>query len=428
VKVEEVTIKSIKVGDRFREDMGDLTHLIDSIKEKGIVQPLTISSKKELVAGERRLRAAKEAGLTKVPVIIRKISSELDGREIELIENAARKDFTWVERANLEKRIFELKKEVDPDWSERDQAALMEHSKGAVGRRLQLAGIMEAVPELADCKTEDEAWKKYKKLEEEIVINQLINEGDSKYKEAAKWADDHYKIGDAFKGMAKINNNVVSFIEVDPPYAVELEKRKSRNQDLAAMDRYNEVEESDYPEFVGKMAKLCFNALKDNTFCIWWFGQEWYPVVLEQLRGAGFSVNPVPAIWVKGEAGQTASPDTMLASSYEPFFVARKGQPKLRKAGRSNVFSFKPVAPQAKIHPTERPLDLMVEIVETFAYPSMMMACPFMGSGVTLRAAYKNSMTGFGWDFDEVAKRRFVQNVYKDMSGIEEKEDVTNDE
>jgi ParB family chromosome partitioning protein len=422
VKVEEVTIKSIKVGDRFREDMGDLTHLIDSIKEKGIVQPLTISTKKELVAGERRLRAAQEAGLKKVPVIIRRIISELDSREIELIENAARKDFTWVERANLEKRIFELKKEVDPNWSERDQAALLEHSKGAVGRRLQLAGIMEAVPELADCKTEDEAWKKYKKLEEEIIINQLINSADDKYKEAAKWANDHYKIGDAFKGMKKVNAGIIGFVEVDPPYAVELEKRKSRNQDLAAMDRYNEVEREDYPEFVAEMAKECFRTLKLNTFCVWWFGQEWYTVVLEQLIKAGFSVNPVPAIWVKGEAGQTASPDTMLASSYEPFFVARKGQPKLRKAGRSNVFSFKPVAPQAKIHPTERPLDLMVEIVETFAYPGTLIACPFMGSGVTLRAAYKNKMTGFGWDYDEVAKRRFVHNVYKDMSGVKEKE------
>ena len=79
------------------------------------------------------------------------------------------------------------------------------------------------------------------------------------------------------------------------------------------------------------------------------------------------------------------------------------------------MFEFKPVAPQHKIHPTERPLELMQEILKTFTYPGARICIPFMGSGVTLRAAYKQKSVGFGWDLDEMTKNRFVNQVFRDL-------------
>lgn len=422
MKVRQVKIADIRIEGRFREDLGDLTELILSIRANGILQPVTLDTELNLIAGERRVRAAKEAELKTVPAVIRELKGELDAREIEWIENICRKDFTWNERSKLEKEIFSLKKAQDPKWTQEDHVSLLGTSKGAASRRLQLAEAFEFLPELEDCKTQDEAWKKLKSIEEELVTRELMKDGDEKFRVAAKWADNYYILGDARKGLKKIHPGVVNFIEVDPPYAVDLKRRKSRNLDESYMDNYNEISAGEYPAFIKEVGTECYRILTDNSFMIWWFGQEWYEVVKKTLEGIGFGVGSIPAIWVKGGSGQTASPDTMLGSSYEPFFICRKGQPKIRKSGRSNVFSFDPVAPQNKVHPTERPLDLMMEIINTFVFPNALICVPFLGSGVTLRAAYKLRVKGYGWDFDEMTKSRFVNQVWRDLGGVDGKE------
>ena len=101
----------------------------------------------------------------------------------------------------------------------------------------------------------------------------------------------------------------------------------------------------------------------------------------------------------------------MLGRSYEPFFVCRKGDGKLARPGRSNVFSYTPLAPAKKIHPTEKPLDLMVDILETFTFPGTRRVIPLLGSGVTLRACYKTGRIGFGWDLSKEHRKRFLARV-----------------
>lgn len=422
MKIRQVKVSDVKVGDRFREELGDIEELAISIGEKGLVQPISIDGKGNLLAGGRRLAAAGIAGLKTVPAITLEVHGELDSREIELIENTLRKDFTWVERANLERRIYELRKEKDPDWSQRDQAELMGGSKGMTSRRLQLAEMIEAIPELAEKATEKEAWKAYQQLREDVVTSSLMAEDDPKFKEVYKACHNAYKIGDAIEGMTRVKGSrgKVGFVEVDPPYGVDLHSRKNRNQDLSQMDNYNEIDAKEYPSFIETVAKSCYSLMSEHAFMVWWLGPQWYDPVVTILRKVGFKVGDIPAIWTKGSAGQTASPDTMLGSAYEPFFICRKGQPRLRSPGRSNVFHFEPVPPQDKTHPTERPIALMQEIMETFCYPKQMVCVPFLGSGVTLRATYLNQCMGFGWDLDELCKARFINAVYRDMKVEEE--------
>jgi ParB/RepB/Spo0J family partition protein len=423
MKVEEIEVTKIKPGDRFRYELGDVESLSESLKDKGLLQPITLDSKLNLLAGGRRFEAAKLAGWTKISAVIRGISGELDAREIELLENVQRKDLTWVERAMLEKRIFELKSEEDPNWGRQKQADLTGKSVGAIHRRIELASLMEDLPELSDCATEDAAWKQYQRLKEDVVSKLLVEQSSEDTKKAHKWAKDHYKIGDALEGLKKVKDGTIHFAEVDPPYAIELNKAKERAEQTDT-SRYNEVDAKEYQGFLETVAGETYRALDNNAFCVWWFGITWYETVKGVLTKAGFKASDVPAIWVKGIGGQTASPDTMLASSYETFFIARKGSPKLRTPGKSNVFSFSPVAPQHKIHPTEKPIALLLDIIDTCAYPGSRILCPFLGSGVTLRAAYMRGMVGFGWDFDEVAKRRFADKVARDFMEEEEQENA----
>jgi len=424
MEIKEVPITRVRTGERYRYEMGDITDLAKNIAEIGILQPITVDPRYLLLAGGRRLAAAKEAGLKNIPVIVRRVRTEVDRREIELVENIFRKDLTWVERSNLEKCIFDLRRESNPKHKMSEQADEKGVTTQTVSRRILIAEAMEAIPELADCKTEDEAWKKLKRLEEQVVVRTLTERAGSKTKTAHKWAKDHYMIGDTLKQLPKIDNGVFRFAEVDPPYGVNLPEKKGRNKDIAQLDRYNEVPSNKYEDFLNNVGSEVFRVLTDNTFCVWWYGHSWYASVVRILSEVGFKVQEVPGIWYKGQAGQTSSPDTMLASCYEPFILCRKGMPKMRTPGRSNVFDFSPVSAQTKIHPTERPLELMKEILATFTYPGTSVLVPFLGSGVTLRAAYHSQLTGYGWDLDKLCKKRFISQVANDFLKVEEEEDA----
>ena len=87
----ELKISEIKIGERFRKSSGSLSSLVASIREVGLLHPVVVSEKNELIAGVRRLEAARLLGWTEIPATIVNIA---DLRKGEVQENLVRKDFT----------------------------------------------------------------------------------------------------------------------------------------------------------------------------------------------------------------------------------------------------------------------------------------------------------------------------------------------
>lgn len=118
VKISSVEPNLNQPRKQFDED--SLLELSESIKQYGILQPLLVSDKKdyyEIIAGERRWRAAKLAGLKEVPVIIKEYNDQ-ELVEISLIENIQREDLNAVEEAMAYKRLideFHLKQDEIAD-------------------------------------------------------------------------------------------------------------------------------------------------------------------------------------------------------------------------------------------------------------------------------------------------------------------------
>lgn len=107
VKISKVEPNREQPRKKFDEDA--LLELSESIKMYGVLQPLLVSNKKdyyEIVAGERRWRAAKMAGLKEVPVVIKEFSDQ-EIVEISLIENIQREDLNPVEEAMAYKRLID---------------------------------------------------------------------------------------------------------------------------------------------------------------------------------------------------------------------------------------------------------------------------------------------------------------------------------
>ena len=107
VDIDKVEPDKNQPRKNFNED--SLNELCDSIKNYGVVEPLIVQDKKtyyKIVAGERRWRAAKMAGLKKIPVIVRDLTDK-EAAEISLIENIQREDLNPIEEAKGYKRLID---------------------------------------------------------------------------------------------------------------------------------------------------------------------------------------------------------------------------------------------------------------------------------------------------------------------------------
>ena len=105
----KIPIKDIKVKSRIREDLGDIDALADSMQHYGQISPIVISKKNVLIAGGRRLEAAKILGWTEIEAVVSNVSGELKELELEIEENRSRKGFSDAESEKAAKKIYKLR-------------------------------------------------------------------------------------------------------------------------------------------------------------------------------------------------------------------------------------------------------------------------------------------------------------------------------
>lgn len=143
VKITAVEPNRKQPRKNFDEDT--LQELSDSIRQFGMIQPILVQDRKdhyEIIAGERRWRAAKMAGLKEVPVIIRDYS-EQEIMEISLIENIQREDLNPIEEAQAYKRLLEEFHLKQDEVAER-----VSKSRAAVTNSIRLLKLSDEVQQM----------------------------------------------------------------------------------------------------------------------------------------------------------------------------------------------------------------------------------------------------------------------------------------
>lgn len=196
-------------------DQESLLELSESIKQHGLIQPILVQDRGtfyEIVAGERRWRASKLAGLKEVPVIIRNFT-EQEIVEIALIENLQRQDLNPIEEAMAYKRLmteFNLKQD--------EVAERVSKNRATIANSIRLLKLSENV--------------------QQMVIDRDISEGHARAILSVENPDEQYKIA------LKIFNDKMSVRDVEK-YIKNLNKPqkeiKAVNETLIAI--YNKLEE-----------------------------------------------------------------------------------------------------------------------------------------------------------------------------------------
>lgn len=214
VKITRVEPNRDQPRKNFDED--SLQELADSIKQFGLLQPILVQDKGdhyEIIAGERRWRAAKLAGLKEVPVIIKKYT-EQEIVEISLIENIQRQDLNPIEEAQAYKRLlteFHLKQD--------ELAERVSKSRAAVTNSIRLLKLSDEV--------------------QQMVIDDMISTGHARallaiedqnmqYTIAQKIFNEKLNVRDVEKLVKNLNN---------PP------KQKIKETDSAMDAIYNDISE-----------------------------------------------------------------------------------------------------------------------------------------------------------------------------------------
>ncbi len=144
-EVREIPLAEIEPSPyqaRGRLDAGKMEELVASIREHGVLQPVLVrprGERYELVAGERRWRAAREAGLEKIPALVRTLDDR-QALEIGLVENLQREDLNPLEEARAYRRMIE-----ELGYTQEEVARRVGRSRAAVANALRLLSLEEEI-------------------------------------------------------------------------------------------------------------------------------------------------------------------------------------------------------------------------------------------------------------------------------------------
>lgn len=192
VKISKVEPNRKQPRKTFDEDK--LQELADSIRQFGIIQPILVQDRKdhyEIIAGERRWRAAKIAGLKEIPVIIRKYT-EKEIMEISLIENIQREDINPIEEALAYKRLL-----TEFQFKQDEIAERVSKSRTTITNALRLLKLCDEVQQMVidDMLTTGHARALLgiEDPEEQYSLAQIVFDGKLSVRETEKLVKNHNK-------------------------------------------------------------------------------------------------------------------------------------------------------------------------------------------------------------------------------------------
>ena len=143
IKIIDIEPNELQARKVFNEESID--ELAESIKKYGVIQPIIVTKKDnyyQIVAGERRWRASKKAGITEIPAIVRE-NDERKNREISLIENIQREDLNPIDKARGIKVLMD-----EYSLTQQDVADILGKARSSVANSVRLLNLDERVIEL----------------------------------------------------------------------------------------------------------------------------------------------------------------------------------------------------------------------------------------------------------------------------------------
>lgn len=446
----------VKRDERQRRVV-DISDLLESIRDRGILQPILIKSDGELIFGERRWTTAKHLGLPTVPARIADELPELELQIIELDENVKRKNLTWQEEAAATLRIHNLNSQLEPGWKVDQTAqqmgiqakhcqavlrvaeAIDEGDKsiaGADGLRAALTILARRSQRAQDSALNAISAGEFD-LEDADTTEDLDLEADAEIpliasvaggpevkviqpKPAAKAPPESpYKIlhADMTEQLESYSGPKFNFLHLDLPYGVKLNGQA--NQDSFEGGGY-ESNPDIYWNLLGTLLNKWDTFMFPSSHFFCWISMEFYAETIEmfedKLESQDVFICKTPLIWHKTDnRGIISDAKRRPRNIYEACLFGSTGDRFMVKPS-GNVYGA-PTAKAQAIHTNEKPIPLLKEFMGQFVDETSRVLDPTCGSGSAIRTAeVLRAESAVGWEFNEEFATRAQDRLVRDRN------------
>jgi 16S rRNA G966 N2-methylase RsmD len=385
---EQRAIASVKIGKRFRHEVGDLASLILSIESVGLLHPIVVTGKGELIAGRRRLEACRRLGWQEIPAVT---VNGVDARAAERDENVVRLALRPSDAVAV---ADHFRPQVEREAKARMFAGKPcgKFPEGRVRDRLgELAGLSARTLEKATAvvRAAEKTPKMYAAFVQKMDANGKV---DAAYKallktqkaeqKAACPADlpaitDRYRLyaGELAEIGSQVADQSLDWIITDPPYSKE------------------------YLPAYRDLAAFATRALRPGGSLLAMVGQSYLPDVIAALS-ADLRYHWILAYLTPG--GQAAQLwGRKVNTFWKPILWYTKGAYKGDWVG--DVCRSDPNDNDKRFHDWGQSESGMADVIDRFTYPGQTICDPFMGAGTTGVVAVRLARLFVGMDRDEIA-------------------------
>ena len=416
-------ITDIIIPERFRSNYDKIEELACSIAQHGLFNAVVLTQNGDLNQGGRRLSAmrliyevgqgnSEDLGISEetteiileyatknllAGIITENIhykTIDMKDRYVELIceleENFQRVDITWQDKAKLVDAIHSEKQRIHgkssksgAGWSMADTAKHLGIAPSSICNEIKIAeALKEEDEDVSQSKDRATALKKI--LEKaEGVVNAEIRRREATKIAAFSIETQLYNL-DAIECIKSLDKGSFNHVITDPPYAIEFDKMTAGKSEST---NYIEFSASEYIPYMTSLATEIHAKMRSGYF-ICFCAHQHYQSLCEVITSVGFSVSNVPLLWIKrGDPGKNNHPDRQLTSLSEIAVVSWKNIPLLNIQGKGNIFDYRShIDIKERFHITQKPIELLTDIVDTFTMPGEIILDLFMGSGSTIKA------------------------------------------
>lgn len=419
-----VPIDRIRVGSRYRKDLGDINELAQNIQEIGLLHPVTVDKDYRLICGYRRIAACKKLGMKEIPAYT--LSLE-DIRHGELSENTIRKNFTFSEMVEIKKSLVLIERKTALERQKQGQRrGGNTHSSD---RNDQGGNFPPSCQIQAKGKTRDKVAKYFD------VSYKTMNNIESVY-DAAKL--DPHKYGDlirkldegrlkphkAFRELSnrrlkeKLFNQIPENIENENIQLLEGDFRdvsknlKDSSIDLIFTDPpYNEGFVSLYRD----LAELAGRVLKSNGSIVTYVPNAFIPTITSYMTEAGLKYWWTMAVQLKGSYARHYQ--RQIAIKWKPLLWFVKGQELITQDFISDLIISD--RPEKVLHKWEQSRIEAEHVFKILTVENQKILDPFVGAGTSAIAAISLNRRFVGIDIDPealVLVKVKIQNSLKSLS------------
>lgn len=408
MKLIKVPLKNIVVQkDRGRKEFKNIMELSESIKKLGFINPICVSTiegepdKFELIAGERRWRAAMIAGLSEVPVTFRDQQSPLERKIMELEENTHREDLDWAEQCILHEQIDTHRRLSDPTWKQEQTAELVGVSRNHVNLQINMAKKLRDNPELAkEIKARNlpinAAAQVIKQHEQTERLGRLMESGQIKI-------TTDLRCGDARDLIKLLPSASVDLCITDPPYGLEKleairESGGTKMSGHALMSEHHNSDIASVLQLLRAMAPELIRVLKPGAHFYCFTALQYIGEFVEALKPLEFQ--PPVVIWDR-EKPTTPGYGYNYLNSTEAIIMFHN-PPRQRRLAKSmyNILRHPEVPKNLRVYPTEKPQSLLKDLIGQSSVPGELILDWCAGSGSTLKAARALGRKSIGFEID----------------------------